>query len=372
MNRWADLISKPACELGSHTPDFSITDLPAADRFIKLDSNENPFGPSARAIEAIRLALTSTHKYPDDDCIALRRKLAEFHSVGPGQVLVASGSAGVLSLLCQTLLGPGLNAVTSALSFIVYGMAVRAVGARLIETPTHDDGYDLDAILRAINADSRLVFLANPNNPTGTMLKADAVEKFLKAVPGHVVVVLDEAYFEFATHIAADRKLAYSRSLHYVRQNDRVVVLRTFSKAHGLAGLRIGYGLGPAELLGYCARMANTYSVSSVAQAAALAALDDRDHIEHTISSNTEQAGILFQALSHRGYRAVPTAANFVYFDVGCEACVFAARLRDERVVVRALHAWGAPNSVRVTIGTPEQNQIFLRALERASQKTGP
>ena len=177
------------------------------------------------------------------------------------------------------MLAPGLNAVTSERSFIVYAMAVHATGAQLIETPMREDGFDLDAILNAINEDTRIVFLANPNNPTGTMLDADAVDKFMAEVPGHVVVVLDEAYYEFAVHFAAQRKVEYSRSLDYLRQGASVVVLRTFSKAHGLAGLRVGYGLGPAELMAYCARMRDTYSVSSVAQAAALAALDDQNHI---------------------------------------------------------------------------------------------
>ncbi len=181
----------------------------------------------------------------------------------------------MLSLLCQTLLAPGLNAVTSERSFIVYSMAVQAAGARLVEAPMRDDSFDLEAILAAIDSNTRIVFLANPNNPTGTMVEADVVERFLARLPGHVVVVLDEAYYEFALHFAALRKIKYSNSLDYVRQGASVVVLRTFSKAHGLAGLRVGYGLGPAELLGYCARMRNTFSVSSVAQAAAMAALDD-------------------------------------------------------------------------------------------------
>ena len=223
----------------------------------------------------MREALATANFYPDDDCSALRVKLAGHHAVSPEQVLVTAGSTALLSLLCQTLLAPGLNAVTSERSFIVYSMAVHAAGARLVEAPMRDDSYDLDAILAAVNAETRIIFLANPNNPTGTMLDADVVERFLARVPGHVVVVLDEAYYEFALYFAALRRVKYSRSLDYVRQGASVVVLRTFSKAHGLAGLRVGYGLGPAELLGYCARMRNTFSVASVAQAAAMAAIDD-------------------------------------------------------------------------------------------------
>ena len=196
-------------------------------------------------------------------------------------------------------------------------MAVQAAGGRLVEAPMRDDSFDLEAILAAIDSNTRIVFLANPNNPTGTMVEADVVEQFLARLPGHVVAVLDEAYYEFALHFAALRKIKYSNSLDYVRQGASVVVLRTFSKAHGLAGLRVGYGLGPAELLGYCARMRNTFSVSSVAQAAAAAALDDYHHIQRVVENNAQQSRVLSQGLSALGYRVVPTAANFLFCDLG-------------------------------------------------------
>jgi len=307
--------------------------------------------------------LATANSYPDDDCTRLRRRLAEFHSVAPEQVLVTAGSTGILSLLCQTMLAPGLNAVTSERSFIVYAMAVHATGAQLIEAPMREDTFDLSAILNAIDGNTRLVLLANPNNPTGTMLDANAVDDFLGQVPPHVVVVLDEAYYEFAQHFASLQGIEYSRSLDYVRQGAGVVVLRTFSKAHGLAGLRIGYGLGPAELLGYCARMRNTFSVSSVAQAAALAAMDDKNHIARAVANNQEQARVLMGELLQLGCRIVPTAANFLYCDIGDDVTRLVALLRDEGVSVRPLAAWGAPHSIRVSIGTPEQNQFLLAAM---------
>ena len=369
MSRFSDLVSKPAREIADYFPTPSPNQVPPATQLhlIKLDSNENPFGPSPLAIEAMQFALTSTHFYPDDDCTQLRSKLAACHAVSPEQVLVTAGSTEMLSLLCHTMLVPGLNAVTSERSFIVYGMLVHATGAQLIQAPMrkHKDAFDLDAILAAINPQTRIVFLANPNNPTGTMLDAPAIDKFLAEVPAHVVVVLDEAYYDFAAHSAALRKVEYSRSLEYVRRDASVIVLRTFSKAHGLAGLRVGYGLGPAELLAYCARIRNTYSVSSVAQAGALAALDDHNHIAHVVSNNASQAQLLTEGLSALGHRVVPTAANFLYCDVGKDASALAVRLRDEGISVRPLAAWGAPGSIRVTIGTPEQNQLFLAAMRK-------
>lgn len=337
---------------------------------VRLDSNENPFGPSPKAVEAMRRALALSNAYPDDDCTELRRKLAGLHEIPPEQVLVTAGSTGMLSLLCQTLLGPGLNAVTSERSFIVYGMAVHAAGAQVVTVPAPDDGLDLDAMLGAINEDTRLVFVANPNNPTGTLHDAAAIDKFLNEAPGHVVIVLDEAYYEFAADFAARRKVEYSRALEYVKQGASVVVLRTFSKVHGLAGLRIGYGLGPAELLSYCTRMRSTFSVSSMAQAAAFAALDDRTHVAHTILNNSEQAQILGVALSEMGFRVVPTWANFLYCDLGREAGEVAEKLRGQGIGVRPLGGWGAPSCLRVSIGTAAQNRALLQALGKVLSAT--
>lgn len=241
----------------------------------------------------------------------------------------------------------------------------------MIEAPMRsgEDGFDLEAIVAAIDSNTRIVFLANPNNPTGTLVEAAAVEYFLAELPSHLVVVLDEAYYEFAVHFAELRKIKYSNSLEYLRRGASVVVLRTFSKAHGLAGLRVGYGLGPAELLGYCARMRNTYSVSSVAQAAALAAIDDTEHIQRVVENNAAQSQVLAEGLSGLGYRVVPTSANFLYCDLAEDAAVFARCLQDEGVAVRPMGSWGAPKCIRVTIGTPEQNQIFLRATRRVASR---
>lgn len=366
MSRFFDLVSKPARDMGS------ASSAAAADRqspLIKLDANESPFGPSPRALDAMRAAAAAANRYPEDDGGALRRKIAVYHELPTDQVLVTAGSTGMLSLLCQTLLAPELNAVTSERSFIVYSMAVQAAGARLIEVPMDGDTFDLEAILAAIDANTRIVFVANPNNPTGTMLDASVIADFLARVPGHVVVVLDEAYYEFARDFAALRGMQYSNSLEYVRQGASVVVLRTFSKAHGLAGLRIGYGLGPAELLGYCARMRNTFSVSSVAQAAAIASMEDEANIRLVVENNAVQSRELAQGLLELGFRVVPTAANFLYCDLGVDAAGFAARLLEEGVAVKWLGAWAAGNCVRVTIGTGEQNAAFLQAARRVGSR---
>jgi histidinol-phosphate aminotransferase len=372
MSRFFDLVTKPAREMGGSEPGVGMRRVASEPRIIRLDSNENPLGPSPRAIEAMRRALKEAHAYPDNGCVELTAMLSDLHGIPLEQILLTAGSTAMLTLLCHTLLVPGLNAVTSEKSFIVYGMAVRTTGAELIETPAQNDGFDLAAILRAINGNTRLVLLANPNNPTGTMLDVNELERFIGKVPGHVVVVLDEAYYEFAAHLAEQRKVEYSRSLTYLRQGVSVVVLRTFSKAHGLAGLRIGYGLGPAELLSYCRRMQDMYSVSSVAQAAALAALNDENHVARSVSHNAEQAQHLEAGLSNLGFRVVPTWANFVYCELGQDAAAISRRLREGGVSVRPLGTWGASTCIRVSIGTAQQNDKFLEAMRKLLATTLP
>jgi len=330
---------------------------------IKLDSNENPFGPSPLAVKAMQAVLSGCSEYPDDDASVLRLKLAEHHGVQVEQVLVAGGLTEFLGMVARTFLAPGLNAVTSQRSFIVYRITTEAAGAQLIEAPMRRNGFDLDGIAAAVNPQTRIIFLANPNNPTGTLVAADQVDHFLSRIP-EPVLVLDEAYYEFAERFAGRRGVKYSRSLDYVREGRNVLVLRTFSKVHGLAGARVGYGIASTELIARIARQRSMYCVSSLAQAGALAALEDSAHIRKTVENNADQAERLFQAISEAGYAATPTWGNFLYCDIGVHAIHFVEHLRREGILVRSLDPWGAPESVRITIGTPEHNDALLRALK--------
>lgn len=337
---------------------------------IKLASNENPFGPSPRAVEAIRNAAAGVNFYPDNDASELRAELAARHGIAPEQVFLADGSLGLLDILARTLLGPGLNCVTSERTFISYPIVTRVAAGELITRPMRQDRYDLNAIAAAIDDNTRVVILANPNNPTGTMFDADAMDAFLARVPGHVLVVMDEAYSDFATYFAAQRGITYSRSMDYVRAGQRnVLVLRTFSKAHGLAGIRLGYGCGDPELFQYFGRVRNSFSVSVIAQAAGLAAIRDEDHVRRTVENNAQGAAWLLPQFGELGLRAVPTSANFIYFEVDEDANSFAKRMQAEGVIVRSLAPWGIRNGIRVTIGTPEQNQIFMRALTKIARQ---
>ena len=371
MSRFDKLVPDFIRSLAPYKPGKPIrqAERESGVRCIKMASNENPFGPSPRALEAIRAAAAEVNLYPDMDAGELRTRLAERHDLQPDQVLLADGSTALLDLLGRVLLAPGLNAVTSERSFIVYPIAARAAGAKLLTVPMKNDAFDLDGIAAAINPETRIIFIANPNNPTGTLIEAAAVDRFLERVPEHVLVVLDEAYCDFGAHFARARGLDYSHSLDYVRQGRNVVVLRTFSKAHGLAGLRLGYGFGPPELLQYLACVRTAFSVSAIAEAAGLAALEDEAHIRKTVENNATQAPWLTQQLTEMGFRAVPTFANFIYFDVGEDAVNVAKRMQANGVIVRPLAAWGAPTAVRVTVGTPEQNRAFVAALQKSTAR---
>ncbi len=365
MGRFFDLVTDPVRSLGEFTPEKHGLSAESTVPLLKLNANESPYGPSPKAVAAMRAVLEGSHLYPDNDATALRRKLAQVHPTDPERIVIAHGTTALLGVIARTLLRPGLNAVTSACSFISYPMVTQAAGGILIQTPLREGGYDLDAILAAINDHTRIVFLANPNNPTGTLLDGAAVDRFLRSVPPHVIVILDEAYYDYAHYFATVRGVKYSRSPDHNGNEQNVVVLRTFSKAHGLAGIRVGYGIGPAELMAYFNRVQDMFAVSSVAEAAAWAASEDVEHIRYAVESNAKQAEWLAGEISSLGYSLTPVWTNFICFDVTQDAREVARRVRAEGVLIRPLTAWGAPTSIRVTIGTREQNEKFLRAFKK-------
>jgi histidinol-phosphate aminotransferase len=371
MSDFNQFVPEHVRNLGGYTPGKSLRQAQQESRVncIKMASNENPFGPSPKAVEAMQAVLAESNFYPDNDASELREKLAQHHKVQPEQIVPTAGSTALLEIVARTLLSPGLNAVTSERAFIIYPIATQAAGGQLIQVPMRDDTFDLDAIAAAVDRHTRIIYISNPNNPTGTIVAKKALDHFLDEVPEHVLVILDEAYHDFAQTFAALRRVEYLHSLDYVNQGRKVVVLRTFSKAHGLAGVRVGYGIGPAELMRYFARMRTTFSVSSVAQAGALAALDDAAHIQKTLQNNAEQAERLIAGMAALGCHPIPTWANFLYCELGEDAAVLAKRLQAEGVIVRPLAPWGAPSAIRVTIGTPEQNHIFLNAFKKVTEQ---
>ncbi len=372
MNRFDNLVPPFVRALGPYVPGKNVkqAEQESGVSCIKMASNENPFGPSAAALAAVRDAVSEANFYPDAENNELRKRLAARHRVKPEEILVTAGSTSMLNIVARTLLAPGLEAITSERSFIVYPIVTRATGAKFTTIPMRGDAYDLEAILAAIKPETRCLFVANPNNPTGTLIDADEMDRFMDRVPKHVCVVLDEAYSEFAEYFAEQRGVTYSRSMDYVRQNRNIVVLRTFSKAQGLAGLRIGYGIAPTELMQYFARMKTVFTVSGVAEAAALAALDDTAHTRHTQENNAAGAKWLEARIREMGLKVVSTWSNFLYIELGEDASAVGKRMQNEGVIIRPLTgSWGAPTAIRVTIGTPEQNEKFLKAFKKVMEK---
>src|SRR5690348_16073690 len=249
-------------------------------------------------------------------------------------------------------------------------MVTQSAGGTLIEVPMRDDCFDLDAILRAITPETRIVYVANPNNPTGTMLFANALDRFIERVPQHVMIALDEAYSDYAEFHAQKHDEIYSRSIEYVKQGRaNVVVLRTFSKAHGLAGLRVGYGIADAQMLRYFAQVRTAFSVSGIAEAAALAALRDEAHIRLSVERNAEGVAYLAPRLQDLGFRVVPTTANFIYLETSENPGELGHQVQNEGCIIRSLVPWGIRNALRITVGTPEQNKTLIEALKRVAQR---
>lgn len=326
---------------------------------IKLASNENPLGPSPLALEAIRRSLDRVSFYPDGSGYYLREKLAGRHNLGRDQIILGAGSTDLIELAAKTFVTPGDEVLLSESSFYIYELAGREMGGSLVKVPMRDLTCDLEAIAHAVTTRTKLVYLGNPNNPTGTMFTATAFARFLDSLPPRLLVVLDEAYFDYV------RSSDYSRSIAEVLSGRNLLVLRTFSKVHGLAGLRIGYGIGHPELIAALNRIRSPFNASLVAQAGALAALDDHEHVSRSIESNRREMRFVARELESLGVGYTPSEANFLLIDTGRDCEDDFIRLLHEGVIVRPMKLYGFPTRLRVTVGTHRDNEIFLEALAR-------
>lgn len=327
---------------------------------VKLASNENALGPSPRAMEALMKCVSSSNRYPDAGGYYLREKLAARHDIGMENIVLGAGSTELILLLGQIYLGPGRAGLSSEGTFVVFPMSVQLAGAEMVTAPlTADYGFDLDALAARLDERVRAVYLANPNNPTGTMFTAAETDRFLEKIPKDVLVIIDEAYCDYV------ERDDYSHSLDYVRGGRYVIVLRTFSKVYGLAGLRIGYGIGHAEVVDALNKMRSPFNVSTAAQAAAMAALDDTEHVARSLEMNRRGLGYLTRELSALGLRVVPSAANFLYVETGNDSKEDFKELLKMGVIIRPLGFMGMPQGSRVTIGTPEENQRVVEAFAR-------
>jgi histidinol-phosphate aminotransferase len=324
-------------------------------RVIKLGSNENPLGPSPKALAALAGANETLHRYPDGSAYQLRQAIADRWKVAREQVILGNGSDEILGLLARTFLSPGDEAVMADRTFVIYRMEVTAAHGKPVVVPLVNWTHDLEAMAGVITPRTRLLFICNPNNPTGTMVSTEAVDRLMARVPHEVIVVFDEAYFEYV------RDPRFPDTIAYVREGRNAVVLRTFSKIYGLAGLRVGYGITTPEINDFLDRVRPPFNANSLAQRAALAALGDDDHVARSRAVNTagmEQVGNGLRAL---GLTVIPSEANFLFFDVKRDGRQVFESLLQEGIIVRHIDG----TMLRVTIGESDENSAFLQALKK-------
>ncbi len=328
--------------------------LPTA---IKLASNENPLGPSRKALEAIQKALPSLHRYPDGSSFYLIRKLAAHLKVAPEQLIIGNGSDEIITLAVRAFIEPGEEIVIAHPTFLIYKIAGQLAGARVRTVPMTDFRYDLAAMRKAVTPKTKIVFIANPDNPTGSYVTKAEVEHFLEGLSPDTIVFFDEAYAELADvpDYPDTRPLLAKRP---------VIIARTFSKAYGLAGLRVGYGMAPKELVEAMNRVREPFNVNSLAQAAAVAALEDTEHLEATRRLLREEKRKLNNALEQMGFPCVPSATNFILFHAGPKAGELAQALLNKGIIVRHMQPWDLPEYLRVTAGLAGENDAFIAALK--------
>ena len=328
-------------------------------RVVKLASNENPLGPGDAALRAARHALESMHRYPDGAGFYLKQALSERLGVAPTQITLGNGSNDVLELVARAYAMPGDEIVFSEHAFAVYPLATLACSAVPVVVPARLFGHDLEAMADAVTERTRVIFVANPNNPTGTWFHRQALERFLEAVPERVIVVLDEAYFEYV------QESDYPNGLEYLSRYPNLLVTRTFSKIHGLAGLRIGYGVSSDAVADILNRVRQPFNCTSPALAAAQAALSDEDYVRDSRDINTAGLAQLAEGLQTMGLHFIPSVANFLCFDCGKPAQPIYEQLLQLGIIVRPVAGYGLPEHVRVSVGTAAENEAFLAALRR-------
>jgi histidinol-phosphate aminotransferase len=367
--QWESLANEHILGIAPYEPGKPIEELErelGIANAIKLASNENPLPPSDRVQRAVAAALTQLNRYPDGSGFYLRQALAKRHGLTADHIVLGNGSNDLIELLVRSFLRPGDEAVVPHPSFVVYPMIVQAAGGIRVMVMLRDHRLDLEAMARAITPMTKVVFIANPNNPTATIVTADEVEHFMARVPERTIVVFDEAYIEFA--LGPD----FPDALGYIRQGRKVVVLRTFSKAASLAGLRVGYAVADPDAIALMNRIRQPFNVNSLAQAAALAALDDDSHVLECVRMIEAGRHYLYDEFKALGIRYVPSRANFILVDAGRSATDIYQRLLKDGVIVRPMTPFGMETALRITVGTPEENRRLVKALHTVLGKGAP
>ena len=325
---------------------------------IKMASNENPLGPSPKAMAAIRKYLGNINRYPEGGCFYLRQIVAKRLKIKPEQLIFGNGSDELIGLTLRAFVNEGDEVIVAAPTFLMYEVASTVQGAKIRIVPTRYFKYDLKAMKDAVNENTKVVFIANPDNPNGTYVAKHELENFLKGLPEETIVFLDEAYFEFA------EDEDYPNGLDYLGENN-LIVTRTFSKAYGLAGLRVGYGVSSPQIIKYMEAVREPFNVNSLAQAGAVAALKDKEFLARSKKAVREGKKYLYSELKSMGVRYVPSVTNFILMELGAIAGEAAERLLKKGVIVRNMKAWGLGNFIRVTVGKDAENKRFIRELKR-------
>jgi len=358
------LVSENIETLMPYTPGKPIEETErelGISNIIKLASNENSLGPSKKAIRAIKNALKNLHLYPDANCYYLKEKLARFHNISPEQLILGNGSNDIIDLSVRTFCLPGDEVITSEMSFIMFYISAQAQNCVQKIIKMKDYTYDLDGIKAAITDKTKMIYIANPNNPTGTYVNKDSLDNFIREIPEDIILAIDEAYYEYVT--AKDFPFD---TISYIKDRPNTIVMRTFSKIYGLAGIRFGYGITDARLADYMNRVRQPFNISTLAQVASIAALDDRSHIRKTRKMNKEGMEFLTKELTALGFKVIPSQTNFLLIDLQRDATELYEKVLRLGVIIRPMKGFGMPTGVRITIGTMEENQRLIEALKKS------
>jgi len=361
MKKEKSLIRKEILDLKPYIPGKPIEEVKrelGLKEVIKLASNETSVGPSPLAIEAIKKEIKNINLYPEGSSSLLREKLAHRLSIDKEMIIIGNGEDDIIDLIGMAFINEGEEVITGAITFPAYETAAKIMGGKIIPVKLKEYTYNLEEIARRINEKTKIIFVCNPNNPTGTIVDKEAVDRFIRQVHENVIVVFDEAYYDYVE----DKN--YPNSVSYALEGKNVIVLRTFSKIAGIAGVRIGYGIAKPELISYLRRVVNPFTTNRLAQVAALASLDDEEHYRKVLNSNQEGKRYLYRELKELGIFYVPTEANFIFIDLKRGSKDIFEKLLKKGIIIRPGETWGCPNFIRVTIGTTYENEKFINALK--------
>ncbi|MCK4252655.1 histidinol-phosphate transaminase [candidate division WOR-3 bacterium] len=336
-----------------------VRELGIKEEIIKLSSNENPLGPSPKAVQAIKEKIENINIYPDDNCFYLKKKLSEKFNIPPNNITVGSGSVELIELIFKAYVNPGDEIIMSDPSFIMYKIACHIFGGKRIAIPLKDHAHDIETMAKAINRRTKIIILDNPINPTGTIIRNDKFNYFIEKVPENVILVVDEAYKEYIENEN------YPNAIDSLKKHENIIILHTFSKIYGLAGLRVGYGFSSTNIIAALMKVRLPFNVNRIAQIATTAALDDDEFVKKSYKNNEAGKEFLYKELKRLNLKYTPTYGNFILVHFECEAKNVFQAAQKRGVILRTILEYGLPNSLRITIGTPQQNKRLIEVLRK-------